>query len=80
MINFTIIEYEGDVKQVLFGWGHHKFDDQGHVISSTDPIVVAMFDKMFQALNDKIEPPAQANIGSHAIGQVVDRETTEKNA
>lgn len=40
-INFTILEYHGSDRnmEVFFGWGHHKFDDEGCVFSSSDPFL-----------------------------------------
>ena len=66
-MNFTVVEYKTrgednlQQRQVLFGWGHHKFDDLGHVFSSTNPFLVDTFDRLFTALSENVSPYPQAS-------------------
>lgn len=64
ILNFIIIDYrinEDIISEVYFGWGGHKNEPYGHVISSNNRLAVDMFKNFFNTLCgneivDRIDP------------------------
>ena len=56
IINFIIIDYDGNTSDLLFGWGYHKLDKQGAVFLTRDPAMVVFFRKYYDLLWDLGRP------------------------
>jgi hypothetical protein len=55
IVNFIIIEYghRMNEREVLFGWGHHKYDPEGYVFSSRNPEIIATFECYWRSLEEE---------------------------
>lgn len=50
VLNFTILEYSGGRKEVLFGWGRHERFPQDDVFACGDDLIVSAFSDLFTLL------------------------------
>ena len=50
LINFTILRYKDDTREVIFGWGHHAEDPTGRVFVSRSEPLISSFEQYWHML------------------------------